>query len=531
MSEFNKTQTYEEKYYSEAQVEGFKAVIIAELPFSELVRSVTKIERTGLWYAVRCPFHNTETTDAGRLQDAADSVNGEGVFFCNSSTCEKHKKPMSIFSFWKEYNRFDSLVEAIIDLYANRLKKALPQGEGTGLTDAEIRARKKERRKRFLMLHVAFFYYKSLHDEEMGAEGRQYIVEERKIPLEYAVKFKLGYAPGGGALRDYLLDMKFSLEEIQEAKLLSTNGNDAYFQRIVFPLIDTKQDPTDMNNEFNRSNVLNLYSRMLPKYVGDNKAFKHRYLNNQYPLFNLAHARKKRYGLMVEGCFDTVAGRVLIDRLIELEKQDLIPADISIKPSDLGIFASYGTNGFKDEIHIPELINARFDVLFIAGDHDKNFAGQEANIKRGESLNNGLPNTHVRIVNWGSKDVNEFLVNEIDPIQFLRYIDEAVSLEEYRISVAIEKSGDMDVTRNQFEAIDRIEDLITDLNLLEENSLLKYMKTVKQTAAAIDLDVEDILMHIILTKHKNALELASANSGMPLKSILLAEIATIHEFE
>lgn len=518
------------KIFSKQQIDEMRAVIIQEVKFSEIMREITKVDEIGEWFAVQCVFHTTKTTDAGRLRDAHPTTGEEGVYFCNNTNCSIHhnyeKGRISLTHFWKEYHNFENEPMAVLDLYQNRLGRKLPEGKGTPLTPEEKAKLQKEKTMRRLFIHTAYFYHSMLLSPE-GKEGLDYIVNERKIPMDYVMKYRLGFTPGRTALKEYLLSQNFTLEDIKASKLLSKKNNDLYYNRVVFPMIDIRQNVLSDKFDFSRAVVYNLYSRFLPKYITEENEFlKHRYTNREFPLFNFAEARRKKVGLMIEGCFDTVAAQVLLDRLVLMENEGKIPEEFIIKPSDIGSFASYGTNGFKEDVHAPQLVRANFETLLIAGDHDANFAGQEANIKRGEMLQGHLKSTNIRIVSWGAKDVNTLLQEDIDPIEFLRFINDAVSLEEYRILVALEKSGNPASVRTQFEALNKIEKLLLDLNLHEENSLLKYMKTLNTVASFTGVDVETILMHIMMVKHKKDLENAASAANVPLKTLLLSELVT-----
>lgn len=520
--------------FSKEQIDDMRKIVLQRVVFSELARESTKVDNIGDWNAVQCPFHQTNTTDAGRLKDAittTDSVIEEGVYWCNHPGCTVAQDPyegrLTLTHFWKLLQGFNLEKEAVVDLYHNRLKIDLPEGDGTPMSEEDKKKYEEEKRMRALFSQITYFYVKCLH-EEGGKEALDYVVNERKIPLEYVKRHRLGYTPGRAKLKEYLLSVGFTEDEIRRAKVLSKKGNDLYYERIFFPLMSTRDNVWDQNFSMNNAFILNGYSRLMPKYMNENNTFmKHRYVNRNFPLFNFAEARRKRYGLMIEGCFDTVAAEVFVDKAKTLKAEGSIPKEITLDPDDIGPFASYGTNGFSEEEHAPLLKRAKFDILFIAGDHDANFAGQEANIKRGRMLQKHLTNTQIRIVIWPEKDVNQMLVNELDPVEFLRYLENSVSLEEYEILVALEKSGSSEIVRNQFEAIHRIEGLLMNLNLHEENSILKYKKTLLTLAKFVDVDIETILLHIMMVKYKNDLKKAADDSNLPLKTLLMAELATI----
>lgn len=517
--------------FSKEQINEMREYVLENIVFSDLVKERTKVEDNGNWKAVRCEFHTTKTTDAGRLRDRDTQTGENGLYFCNHPNCAVAEDPyngrLTLTRYWQLANDFTSEKEAVVDLYSRRLGRPLPEGNGKPMSPEEKAAYEKDKRKRFMFMHVLFFYTQSLMSEE-GAEALKYITEDRKIPLEYVRRYWLGYAPGRTKLVDYLESVGFKRDEVKEAKLLSRKGNDLYFERIVFPLLGYSDDVFSPSFQIKKAQVPNFYSRLRPEFLNeDNRNMKHRYTNRNFPLFNFANAKKKGSGLMIEGCFDTVASQVLIDRLVSMKEEGLIPDSYTVDPEEVGPFASYGTNGFNEEEHVPHLKRANYEVLYIAGDHDANFAGQTANIKRGKMLQSHLPNTQIRIVVWPNKDVNEMLINEVDPIEFLKCLEDSVSLEEYEILVALEKSGSSDIVRNQFEAMHRIEELLLNLNLQEENSLLKYKKTLLTLSKFIEVDVETIVLHILMLKYKNDLKNMATESNMPLKTLLTAELAAI----
>lgn len=517
--------------FSKEQINEMRDYVLGNIVFSEMVAERTKVENNGLWHAVRCEFHSTKTTDAGRLKNGDPLTGEQGVYFCNHPNCAVAEDPyngrLSLTRYWQLANDFSTEREAVVDLYNRRLGRPLPEGKGTPMSAEEKAAYEKDKRKRFMFMHVLFFYKKCLHEPE-GQDALKYITEDRKIPLEYVKRYYLGYAPGRSQLVNYLKSVGFKEDEIKDAKLLSRKGNDLYWERIVFPLMGYTDNVFSPTFQIKKAYVPNFYSRLRPDFLTeDNRNMKHRYTNRIFPLFNFADAKKKASGLMIEGCFDTIASQVILDRLSEMKEAGSVPETFTIDPREVGPFASYGTNGFNEEEHVPHLKKANYDVLYIAGDHDANFAGQTANIKRGKMLQSHLPNTQIRIVVWPDKDVNEMLVNDVDPIEFLRCLEDSVSLEEYEILVALEKSGSAEIVRNQFEAMHRIEELLMNLNLQEKDSLLKYKKTLITLSGFIGIDVETIILHILMLKHKKDLENLATDSNLPLRMLLTAELATI----
>jgi len=526
--------------YSEKQLKDMRTVCLQKISFASLMneRTEVQIHGSGDWYGVKCEFHSTKTMDAGRLRDHVISGTGEieeGVYWCNNPTCDVRQEPfngrLNMFQYWQLVNDFETINDSIVDLYNGRLGLELPEPDGTPLSEEEKQAIERARRQKILFLHVLYFYHKELLDPEKGKEALEYITVTRGIPEDYAKKYRLGYAPGRGQLVQYLEGVGFTKEEIVEAKMATVKDgklNDSYWGRIMIPMFGRHYNVLSPNFDVNRADVPNFYSRMLDSLVKDNnKGLKHRYTNANFPLFNFQEARRKRAGLMIEGAFDTIASQVFIDMLTELEEDNAIPEGFDISPSELGAFASYGTNGFSEKEHMPLIQQANFDVLYIAGDHDANFAGQTANIKRGKQFKKHLPNTHIRIVTWPGKDVNQMLVSKTPPIEFLQCLQNSVSLEEYEILVALEKAGSKEILNNQFKALSQIEKFLKNLDLSVENSLLKYKKTIKTVSDYLDLEPEDVILHILMLNYKEQLKETAKQNNIPLKTLLLAEISQI----
>lgn len=507
--------------YSREQINGLREIVEKEIQFSTLMREVTDVENLGQWSAVRCPFHNTSTKDAGRLKDATGD--SSGVYFCNHPGCKVSEEPyngrLSLTHFWKLYNDLENEPIAVLDLYQNRLGRKLPAGEGKPLSKEELEKLRMEKRRRALFLQATFFFHMTLLSPE-GKEGMDYLLS-RGISRSYIEKYKLGYAPGGRKMLDYLKSNGFSEQEIRDAKLLSQKGNDLYYGRIMFPLVSTRHNYLNPAMEFGKATVENFYSRMLPSMMKGEKdnSFKHRYTNPSRPLYNFGEAKTKRFALMLEGCIDTISAQIFLDELIQMEKRGELE-NYLVKPSEIGVLGIYGTNGFSKEsqLHVAE---SNFDKLFLAGDNDENFAGQTANIKLGESLQEMSKEAQVRIVTWTGNDVNELLQGgKENAIKFLQSIQDAVSVEEYKILVALDKAGDLTETRNQFDALLRIEELLSDLRLEEENNILNYAKTISVVSEKVGVSEEVILMHIMMVRYKNKLLMHKDN----LKEAILTEL-------
>lgn len=516
------------KQYSAQQLKEMRLFCVNNISFVKLVSERTKTQSMGDWHGVRCEFHATSTLDAGRLRDHANGL--EGVYFCNNPTCNIQDEPfngkLNMFQYWMLVNHLDSEEEAIIDLYHNYLGKPLPQPQGKVLSKEEQMEIRKKQRSKLLRLYALFFWNKILFEEE-GKQALEYLTQERKIPIEYVRRYFLGYAPGKRTLTDFLLKTGFTIEEIREEGLLSKKGNDLYWGRVIIPLFADRDNPLSSNFNAKSSDPVNFYSRALPMFIKSDldKSLKHRYMNSSFPLFNFAEARKKRFAIMPEGCLDTIAGQVFIDRLVEKEKKGELPEGFSIKPSDLGVFASFGTNGFSEQKHLPLVQRANFEVLFLAGDNDANFAGQTANIKRARLIQDACPQMKVRIIQLPNKDLNDLLVNDFDPIDFLKLLEDSVSLEEYEILIALKKCGAKNL-RHSFEAIKSVETLLNNLHLTPQN-LIMYRKTIQTLGEYIGVDPALILFQVLMTKYKEKIKEEAEKNNISVENLLIMKLAEL----
>ena len=103
-------------------------------------------------------------------------------------------------------------------------------------------------------------------------------------------ELEIGYAPGG-SLRRHLTAQGYSFDLLRQSGLINTQGSDAFYQRIVFPL--RQGEP-----------VLNLYGRSI------GAAFAHRFLaGGKGGLYAWERVQRCSEVILVEGLFDYAALR------------------------------------------------------------------------------------------------------------------------------------------------------------------------------------------------------------------------------
>jgi DNA primase len=84
-----------------------------------------------------------------------------------------------------------------------------------------------------LLQQATDFYRMQLHRH---AEAVAYLLQRGVRSPELIEHMRIGYAPGGGCLRAWLMQSGYPLSALSQAGLVTSLGYDAYVHRIVFPL-------------------------------------------------------------------------------------------------------------------------------------------------------------------------------------------------------------------------------------------------------------------------------------------------------
>jgi DNA primase len=129
---------------------------------------------------------------------------------------------------------------------------------------------------------AAAFYQQQL---DHYPEAKRYLNRRGVHDPRLIKELEIGYAPGG-SLRRHLTALGYSFYLLQQVGLLNTQGSDAFYQRIVFPLRQGEQ-------------VVNLYGRSI------GAAFAHRFLPGaKGGLYAWEKVRHCSEVILVEGLFD-----------------------------------------------------------------------------------------------------------------------------------------------------------------------------------------------------------------------------------
>lgn len=255
----------------------------ARLTLSTVIGRQVKLIRAGREFKACCPFHKEKTPSF--------TVNDEkGFYHCFG--CGAHG---DVITFVMENGNL-GFVEAVEQL-ASEAGLEVPKASPREVAEAKRRASVLE------VVEAACAFYEQQLRMPAGQDGLDYF---RRRGLDDAVigRFRLGYAPGGGALKAALARQDIDEDQLVEAGLLKRRDDGSvveYFRnRVMFPITDR------------RGRVIAFGGRTLgdgqPKYLNspDTPAF-----HKGLVLYNLAQARaaagKAGDVIVAEGYMDVIA--------------------------------------------------------------------------------------------------------------------------------------------------------------------------------------------------------------------------------
>jgi DNA primase len=304
-----------------------------------------------------CPFHQ-EDSPSFKVNPQMQS------WYCFG--CERSG---DVFTFVELIEKTDK--RGALTLLAERagveLKKLSP----------EQKERSDSRRRLLSMLKLAAQYYEYvLWSNPAGEPGRR-LLEARLVSEETARRFQLGYAPAGRGFAEYLRAKKKSLQDAQEAGLMSRDGSDFFAERLVIPIRDERGQPLAFTARAVRADEQRKYinSRETPAYIKGRV------------IFGLDLARdeitKRGHAVLMEGQFDVITAH---------------------HHGVTNAVASSGTALTDDQVR---LLKRFTDELLLVFDADR--AGRAAAFKAIELASAHQMRTRVATVPAPAKDPDEFL--------------------------------------------------------------------------------------------------------------------------
>lgn len=238
---------------------------------------IPNLQRAGRNLKARCPFHQERTPSF--------IINPERQTF----HCFGCGEGGDAFTFVMKLENL-GFTEAVEKLAARA---------GVKLEAQELGPAEKEKLKLKDLLSLAAEYYHKMLLSPQGAEARAYLLK-RGLTAESLAGFKLGFAPKSGELARKAAGKGFTTDQLTKAGLVSLKGRDFFFDRVLYPIYDTK------------GAVVAFGGRTMgdgqPKYLNspDSPLF-----SKSKVLYGLSHGlpavRKERRILLMEGYMDVIA--------------------------------------------------------------------------------------------------------------------------------------------------------------------------------------------------------------------------------
>ncbi len=247
------------------------------LSIADVLSTYIKVEKSGINFKARCPFHN-EKTPSFFISPARNS------YYCFGCGAKG-----DIFSFVQTFEGLD--FKGSLKLLADRAGVSLKNETGISRDAKE---------KLFEVVELATMFFEQ--ELQKNPQAQEYL-KTRGVTSETIKSFRIGFAPDGWrTLSTYLQGKKISEAILQEVGLIKKTEKTAYDRfrnRIMFPLCDSS------------GRVIGFSGRTL---VDDENSPK--YLNSpETPLFDKSSVlygldkakediRKRGYAILVEGQFD-----------------------------------------------------------------------------------------------------------------------------------------------------------------------------------------------------------------------------------
>lgn len=252
------------------------------LDIVDVISSYIKVEKAGINFKAKCPFHN-EKTPSFFISPTRQS------FYCFG--CGEKG---DIFSFVEKFENID---------FKEALEK-LADKAGVTLSKKKLSKEDSIKDQLWAVMEEATKYY----ENQIGNENKiiDYLLK-RGLGRNSIIKWRLGFAQVGWRnLYDYLLDKKFPKNILLQAGLIKKVPSqekyyDTFRERIIFPINDTAGRVIAFSGRSLKEEA------KIPKYLNspETKLF---YKSEVLYGFDLAknYIRQKDYAVLVEGQFDLI---------------------------------------------------------------------------------------------------------------------------------------------------------------------------------------------------------------------------------
>jgi DNA primase len=308
------------------------------LSIVDVISGYIKVEKAGINFKAKCPFHN-EKTPSFFISPTRQT------FYCFG--CQEKG---DIFSFVEKFEGLDfkGALQTLADRAGIKLDK---------FKSEEVSGREKDEKDKLfeIMEEAAKFYEQELGGDKTSLE----YLKKRGLLKDSISKWRLGFAKDGWrSLHDYLLQKGFSKKEMLLAGLIKKILNedkyyDTFRNRIMFPICDAAGRVIAFSGRALRED------EKTPKYLNspETKLF---YKSEVLYGFNIAknYIRKMDYAVLVEGQMDLI---------------------MSHQANVLNTVASSGTA--LTELHLKKIQKLSNRVIIA---YDSDIAGEKAAIRAAE---------------------------------------------------------------------------------------------------------------------------------------------------
>lgn len=419
----------------------------------DLVSETVELKQRGQEFWGCCPFHN-EKTPSFKVNPST------GLWYCFGA-CQTGGDAIS-------YIRKRDNLE-----FADAVR-ALAEKAGIEIEESSATGPKGPRRNRLIECLAeaeSYYHLQLMRGKCEGAAAARSYLAARGFGSEICKRWRLGYAPGRGALVAHLRAKGFSIAEIRTANLSVDRGNrasDRFYERVMFPIHD------------DQGRAIAFGGRVLGK--GEPK-----YLNSsETPVF---HKSKNLYALDRAKEMITATGTAIICEgytdVISLHEAGFANA-----------VAALGTALTLD--HIRMLARYRIDRIICLFDGDA--AGQHAAERTVQYVDKTEANL-LCVVLPNGQDPAEFLASHT-PAQLQAELDAARPLIDFVIDVRLDKH-DLSTPGRRVKALD---DVVEVLAPLKRSVLIDELATkVAYRLPGIEVDaVKNAIREKPLSRHADA---------------------------
>ena len=412
----------------------------------EIISEDIRLKKSGRNYIGLCPFHNDKSPSFTVSQD-------KQIYKCFSCG-----EAGNVLTFIMKYKKLNFLEAA--KYLADKASITLNMGS----KENSAVSKKKQLMYR-INVDSARYFFANLQKNKYS---KDYFLN-RGIKEETIKRFGLGYSlDNWHALMNYLKKRGYKEEILLEAGLIlrsEKKGNlyDRFRNRVMFPVFDVK------------GNVIGFGGRVLddskPKYLNSPETIIFQKGINLYGLnFAIKNNLKEDFIIIVEGYMDLIA---------------LHQAGIT------NVVASLGT---ALTVNQARLLKRYVSKVIIS--YDADVAGQTATLRGLEILKNAGFEIKVLTVPQG-KDPEEFVRNN-GKEAFLRLIDEALPLIEYRIKKASQgvnfKDGNELITFGE-----KFAEILASVNPIEKDV---YIKKISEETSIKEQALYDLLSQVMSKNQK-----------------------------